>query len=590
MVYSSLFDNLSVLPGFNGLFGYGQEPGSRNSSSSSGVKRSPSIGQLDVSFLSNDKRIMVIGSPWSARTERKAHRNNIDDLCEWLEMRYKGRFMVFKLCGGKNIEDFNYYKFDYQVAEFKMEPIPESRLNSNNTIWTVGRAVSKFKSSLTKKIDDEKSDLDGDIEQLFVQTQDDNKKGSKGKNDESKTSKAKVPSKISLVDPRRGQNVAIGLKKLRCDNEKITNALLELNRNILDKEKLSIIQQAKLLPTKEEIATVKSFRGDISKLAETEQFFLHVAKVPNAMGRVNAMVFQLKFDSSVEELNNHLDMIKKACEEVKSSEKLKYLMQVILLIGNKINSESESSGQTIQAFTLASLLKLSQTKSFNRKTTILDYVVSFVGKKSPEILKVYEDDLGHISQAKRITITQVDTEQQALDKGLQSVNRLIQKDGINSLEEFAHDAQKTLETLRLNIQQATADFDELLAYFGESSTLTQEEFFSTLDTFFIAFSHSAQNFERQQKRLLREQKRQQTKKQKLSEENENNNKNISTITNNPETNSLSSSNSTTKQKTKSGLSREELSSRMQIAEEKHISRFNSNSNSNSNQPSSPTST
>lgn len=54
--------------------------------------------------------------------------------------------------------------------------------------------------------------------------------------------------------------------------------------------------------------------------------------------------------------------------------------------GNVLNGSDQ-----VRGFTLASLLKLSQTKDVSKTTTVLEYLVAFLHKKLPVLLEFHEE-------------------------------------------------------------------------------------------------------------------------------------------------------------------------------------------------------
>jgi hypothetical protein len=72
----------------------------------------------------------------------------------------------------------------------------------------------------------------------------------------------------------------------------------------------------------------------------------------------------------------------------------------VLNIGNKLNTAG-SGQRKANAFTLESLLKLGQAKFFDKKTTVLDYVVLVVCRNN-EFLTRFSDDLPTVFMASKI--------------------------------------------------------------------------------------------------------------------------------------------------------------------------------------------
>jgi hypothetical protein len=67
-----------------------------------------------------------------------------------------------------------------------------------------------------------------------------------------------------------------------------------------------------------------------------------------------------------------------ACDELKNSDHFRKLLGIVLNLGNHLNTAGTTGKQKAGAFSLNSLLELSQAKAFDKKTTFLQYVVLVV--------------------------------------------------------------------------------------------------------------------------------------------------------------------------------------------------------------------
>jgi hypothetical protein len=368
------------------------------------------------------------------------------------------------------------------------EALPASRFkNAVNTVWAATsfqntiRRKSSTDGSLTSAEDsgDESEDNENDmvtcegtgekqdgvqplahlqvdeaeLEALFVEKgkpkTNPNKAQASKDSEQQQSSKSSRKRGVMLLDGRRGQNVGIGLARIKLTNEQVRDALMSMDLKALGDETVKLLHTAQLLPTREEVLQVQGFKGEVDQLAAPEQFFVALAKVPDALDRLETLVYMAGFKEHMEEVARVAEQLKDACRwvrrvmlcliflfffafvfpfafcfpfcflllffalrfshfaldvfelivmsiymlccvgpphsQVRNSEALKQVLQVVLLIGNRINAESK--GGPALGFTVASLLKLSQTKSFNRKTTILDYIVSFIHKQIPTALQ-----------------------------------------------------------------------------------------------------------------------------------------------------------------------------------------------------------
>lgn len=81
---------------------------------------------------------------------------------------------------------------------------------------------------------------------------------------------------------------------------------------------------------------------------------------------------------------------------MKESKKLARVLESVLAIGNAMNS---GGGRAVAGFTLDSLLKLTTTRSADKKTTVLDYLCRMVEKKHGEDLLRFPDEISAVAGA-----------------------------------------------------------------------------------------------------------------------------------------------------------------------------------------------
>ncbi|GKD32323.1 formin-like protein 1 [Tanacetum coccineum] len=107
--------------------------------------------------------------------------------------------------------------------------------------------------------------------------------------------------RMSVLDPKRSQNISIALRAFNVTVEVVCEALLEGNVDALGTELLESL--LKMAPTKEEERKLKEHTDDSPfKLGAAESFLKAILDVPFAFKRVGAMLYVSNFDSEVEYL------------------------------------------------------------------------------------------------------------------------------------------------------------------------------------------------------------------------------------------------------------------------------------------------
>jgi Formin Homology 2 Domain len=96
-------------------------------------------------------------------------------------------------------------------------------------------------------------------------------------------------------------------------------------------------------------------------LSETEKYMVTLMEVPDAGAKLDAMLFRNVFTNRFEDITDATRTLNSACDELRSSEKLRKLMAMILTVVNQINTGGE--GKLAMGFTLDALLKLNEVRS-----------------------------------------------------------------------------------------------------------------------------------------------------------------------------------------------------------------------------------
>ncbi|KAJ6673018.1 FORMIN-LIKE PROTEIN [Salix purpurea] len=211
---------------------------------------------------------------------------------------------------------------------------------------------------------------------------------SKEKNDEAK-SKTPSPTK-HVLEPKRLQNIAILSKSTNATAEQVCDALMRGDGLCL--QQLEAL--AKMVPTKEEEAKLFGYKGNINELGSAEKFIRVVLSIPFAFQRVEAMLYRETFEDEVVHLKNSFSMLEEACKELRSSRLFFKLLEAVLKTGNRMNVGTIRGGA--KAFKLDALLKLSDVKGTDGKTTLLHFVVQETIRS--EGIRVSDSIMGKINQ------------------------------------------------------------------------------------------------------------------------------------------------------------------------------------------------
>ncbi|XP_055816686.1 formin-like protein 11 [Solanum dulcamara] len=228
--------------------------------------------------------------------------------------------------------------------------------------------------------------------------------------------KSKTPSPSKhVLEPKRLQNISILSKALGVTVEQVCEALIKGNGLFLPQ----LEALAKMVPTKEEEDKLSSYKGDTNELGSAEKFVMAMLKVPFAFLRIEAMLYRETFDDEVHLLKKSFSMLEEACKELRSSRLFLKLLEAVLKTGNRMNIGTIRGGA--RAFKLDALLKLSDVKGTDGKTTLLHFVVQEIIRS--EGLKVSQSIMGKIDGRRKIK-TIADREEDYKRMGLDLVSGL----------------------------------------------------------------------------------------------------------------------------------------------------------------------
>lgn len=223
-----------------------------------------------------------------------------------------------------------------------------------------------------------------------------------------------------------------------------------------------------------------------------------------------------------------------ACEEVKKSKKFAKLLELILLLGNYMNTGSRNAQAF--GFEMSFLTKLTGTKDCHNKQTLLHYIVETVETKFPELLNFY-DEMPHMDRASRVSLDTIQKTLRQMDASIKNLqqdvaNNRVPQDGDDkfvdvmdvSIEDssplfrytivdswrclicvylckykifpvwqsFAKEAREQCDVLQNMLKKMETLYTDLSEYYVfDKQKYTLEEFFTDLKTFKDSFLVSA---------------------------------------------------------------------------------------------------
>ncbi|XP_059301102.1 formin-like protein 5 isoform X1 [Lycium ferocissimum] len=244
----------------------------------------------------------------------------------------------------------------------------------------------------------------------------------KDKNGQKKDSAFQDASKqyIQIIDQKKAQNLSILLKALNVTTEEVCDALKEGNE--LPPELLQTL--LKMAPTTDEELKLRLYNGDLSRLGPADRFLKFLVDIPFAFKRLESLLFMCSLQEETSTVKESFVTLEAACTELRKSRLFHKLLEAVLKTGNRMNDGTFRGGA--QAFKLDTLLKLSDVKGIDGKTTLLHFVVQEI-IRSEGIRAARTRDRGSVSSVKSDDLPEdqsQDAEEYYRSTGLQVVSGL----------------------------------------------------------------------------------------------------------------------------------------------------------------------
>uniref|UniRef100_M1AVU2 Formin-like protein n=1 Tax=Solanum tuberosum TaxID=4113 RepID=M1AVU2_SOLTU len=231
---------------------------------------------------------------------------------------------------------------------------------------------------------------------------------------------------------------------------KITNLAVVLG-NELPSELLQTL--LKIAPTADEELKLRLYNGDLSRLGPAERFLKVLVDIPFAFKRLESLLFMCSLEEEASMAKESFATLEAACTELRKT-------------GNRMNDGTFRGGA--QAFKLDTLLKLSDVKGIDGKTTLLHFVVQEI-IRSEGIRAARARDRGSVSSIKSDDLPEdqpQDAEEYYRSTGLQVVSGTVSKlgralkesrDFLNSEMKNVDDENRFHQTLKSFVQNAELD-------------------------------------------------------------------------------------------------------------------------------------
>jgi hypothetical protein len=208
------------------------------------------------------------------------------------------------------------------------------------------------------------------------------------------------------MEHTRLKNMAICRRRLpqNLSVPDIIRAINALDIQTLSVETVELLQR--MVPQEVEIKAYREYNmagKDIKRLSEEDLLMRQFSAVERFATKLQIMSFMSSFDENIKMVKPQVDTVSVASKSLRSSKKMKKVLEIILALGNYMNSTKKGP---CYGFRLQSLDSLTITKSNDKKQNFVHYLTNLVHTKYPE-LKGFDSELKFIDKASQYSLENI---------------------------------------------------------------------------------------------------------------------------------------------------------------------------------------
>ena len=143
------------------------------------------------------------------------------------------------------------------------------------------------------------------------------------------------------VSKKRSQHILSVLNVLNLSHDQIRSAMLEMDEEVLSTDKLADLMA--IVPNVEEQRRWEHIESTKSSSTKTAELFLHSMHDFHALDdRLKMWMFARNFNEVCDSMMAQYHAILRACNAISSNQGLRLLLQIVLALGNRLNSSSST--------------------------------------------------------------------------------------------------------------------------------------------------------------------------------------------------------------------------------------------------------
>jgi len=331
-----------------------------------------------------------------------------------------------------------------------------------------------------------------------------------------------------LIDPRRSQNLSIFLQTLKRSPYELKGDILSVNWEVLN---LEVTKQLRMyVPAKDELALIHEWRESNSQKPPEEQLELPAAETfMDVVGDVEMLAERLQIVETrlqhallLEQVQSDISCLERGLNEIKHSKRLEKIMELVLHIGNYINSGTHRG--KCDGFKLSTLRRLADFRSKkNPKMNLLLFLFSFLSKSFPDLLQL--EEMGEsVKEASKINTGFVGSSINSLCSGMDFIKKALPKFSnqtdkcVELMSPWVEGNEETLASVVKYWERVQQIHKDLCVRLGEDpKSFDAQELCEGVTAFVQQLSAVKLVLEREAERKEAERKREEAKKKKAEE-------------------------------------------------------------------------
>jgi len=321
----------------------------------------------------------------------------------------------------------------------------------------------------------------GELEKLFDKTSKAKKAGAGAQVETKKDAKPKKEV-VKVLEDKKSRDLDIVLGSCRLPIADIRNAILRVDDKVLPPNVVEAIDRNH--PDGNEKEALQNYKNTPNKLGTAEQLYLALSDIKCLPGRMKAMIIRIDYDEKIEKILPDQRKIIIASEAVLESKALVKFLKMVLCVGNYMNSGTNNAQSF--GFQLSSLSKLRDTKTTDRKRTLMQVIVEVISKQSENLWGI-ETQLAAAAAAASVDMSALNADALKLTSDVGKIRNTmssVEKGEPVPGDLFLSTMRKFTETADEGLQQAKQQgelmeekYKEACAKFGEDTSTAPEDFF-----------------------------------------------------------------------------------------------------------------